>query len=57
MLWVVIYLYIEEVLKAYQARNDVDNGSEKKEKIESLSHCIYEICTATRIKKLAKIAQ
>lgn len=43
--------------KAYQARNNVDDGSEEKEKIESLSQCIYEICTATRIKKLVKIAQ
>lgn len=43
--------------KAFQARNNVDDGSEEKEKIESLSQCIYEICAATRIKKLVKIAQ
>lgn len=50
-------IYIEEVQKAFQARNNVDDGSEEKEKIESLSQCIYEICAATRIKKLVKIAQ
>jgi predicted negative regulator of RcsB-dependent stress response len=46
-------VYIE-VQKSDQARNNVDDGSKEKEKIESLSQCIYEICTATRIKKLAQ---
>jgi DNA-dependent RNA polymerase auxiliary subunit epsilon len=50
-------IYIEELQKSDQAKNNVDDGSEEKEKIESFSQRIYEICTATRIKKLVKTAQ